>query len=137
MTAIDIEGGCYCGAVRYRASQQPLGSILCDCQACRRVAAAPSIPWLTFVAASFSFTRGSPVHFNSSAGVRRSFCGECGTPLTYVSDKTSDEIDVTTCSLDDPERFPPTHCNWVSHDLRWWPSSHALPRHAESKPNAP
>jgi len=136
MTSPQLEGGCFCGAVRYRASAAPLGSMICDCQSCRRIAAAPSVPWLTFEIGAFSFTRGEPVTFPSSAGVRRTFCRDCGTPLTYHGDKTPAEIDVTTCSLDEPERFPPTHRSWVSHALSWWSSNRALPAYAQSKPAA-
>jgi hypothetical protein len=133
MASTQLEGGCFCGAVRYRAVAPPLGSMICECQSCRRVAAAPSVPWLTFELAAFSFTRGEPETFRSSAGVRRAFCRDCGTPLTYLSDKTPTEIDVTTCSLDEPERFPPTHRSWMSHALSWWRSNSELPSYDQSK----
>ena len=37
----------------------------------------------------------------------RGFCACCGTPLTYEGHTTPDKIDVTICSLDDPNAAPP------------------------------
>jgi hypothetical protein len=103
------EGGCLCGSVRYRVGGEPLSSGICHCLTCRKVSAAPMLPFVTFPAGRFELTRGKPSDFNSSAPVVRSFCGRCGTPLTYRNSDHPDEIDVMTCSLDAPEAFPPSH----------------------------
>src|SRR3712207_5095313 len=105
---MEILGGCFCGAVRYRASERPRISTICHCQDCRRAGGAQSVAWVTFLAASFAFVQGEPMRFRSSPPVVRTFCGRCGTPLTYQNVERADEIDVTTGSLDDPEAFPPT-----------------------------
>jgi hypothetical protein len=49
----------------------------------------------------------------------RTFCGRCGTPLTYRHDSSPGTVDVTTVSLDDPDRFPPTREVWLEHKLAW------------------
>jgi hypothetical protein len=64
-------------------------------------------------------TSGILTDFHSSAGVTRSFCAKCGSPLTYRNQKEPGLIDVMTCSMDDPDSFPPTHHVWVSHKLKW------------------
>ena len=53
------------------------------------------------------FTRGAPKLFESSPGVRRGFCGECGSTLTYESADIPDEIHIHIGALDRPEDFPP------------------------------
>jgi hypothetical protein len=128
-----IEGGCCCGRVRYVATSRPLASMVCHCRSCRRVAAAPMVPWVTFERDAFRFERGVPVAFQSSEGVRRSFCPACGTPLTYETDKRPGETDVTTCSLHDPEALPPTHHSWTSHDLEWLRTINDLPAFPQSR----
>lgn len=133
MTQSRIEGGCFCGAVRYRATQRPLGSMICHCRSCRGIAGSPVVAWLTFVHDRFAFTRGEPAVFQSSKGVRRRFCSDCGTPLTYESTKSPEEIDVTTCSLDEPEAFAPTHHSWLKHDLGWLKFGDGLPTYAGSR----
>jgi len=89
-----IEGGCYCGAIRYEAHGECSNSMVCHCQTCRRVAASPVVAWAAFPLNGFRFTRGSPMEFRSSPPVHRTFCGICGTPLTYRHESYDDAIDV-------------------------------------------
>ena len=44
-----------------------------------------------------------------------------------------DTIDVTTCSLDDPERVPPTDHTYASNKLSWVKLSDQLAEHQESR----
>ena len=48
-----VEGGCICGAIRYRVTGHPTNSMICHCQTCRRVSASPVVAWVTFPAAQF------------------------------------------------------------------------------------
>jgi hypothetical protein len=131
MTTHILEGGCLCGAIRYRAEGKPTNTMVCHCQTCRRAASAPVVAWITVPLAGFAFTRGKPSEYRSSPPVRRTFCGACGAPLTYANDKDPASIDITTCSLDDPQAFPPTHHSWLSHDLVWVRFSDGLPTYPE------
>jgi len=125
------EGGCICGAIRYRVSGQPTNSMVCHCQSCRRVAGAPVVAWVTFPTARFQLLRGQPSEFHSSEPVQRTFCAACGTPLTYHHGDSAGSIDITTCSLDNPDLFPPTHHSWLSHDLAWVRFGDGLPAFQE------
>jgi hypothetical protein len=51
--------------------------------------------------------------------VVRTFCGRCGTSLTYEVEQRAAEIDITTASLDDPEAFPPTKAVFEEQKLSW------------------
>jgi hypothetical protein len=130
-----VEGGCFCGEVRYRITAAPTNSMVCHCQSCRRVAAAPVVAWVTFPVAHFELIRGRPSEFHSSEPVRRTFCATCGTPLTYEHRGNTQSLDVTTCSLDQPELFPPTHHSWLSHDLAWVRFGDGLPTFQEWRPS--
>jgi hypothetical protein len=114
-----VEGGCLCGAVRYQVIGAPLSSIICHCRSCRRASAAPSVAWLTFDAAKLEILSGELRNFRSSPGVTRTFCAVCGSPITYASDRDPGSIDVTTVSLDDPNRFPPVREVWLEHKIAW------------------
>lgn len=129
MTDVVTEGGCLCGAVRYQVHGQPVHSMICHCQTCRKAAGAPVVAWLTFPHERFSFVRGLPAEFRSSPRVIRTFCSSCGTPLTYIHADRSTEVDVITCTLDDPNAFPPSHHSWVSHDPHWLRFHDGLPAH--------
>lgn len=76
-------GGCQCGAVRFRIEGKLGEASICHCRMCQKATGGFFGP---YVAASFDrvvWTRGRPKHFQSSNKVRRGFCGECGTPLTF------------------------------------------------------
>jgi hypothetical protein len=122
-----IEGGCLCGAVRFSISGTPLATSICHCASCRRASGAPAVAWVVVGAADFGFVAGRPVAFRSSPPVVRTFCGSCGTPLTYQHDESPDTIDVTTASFDYPERFAPAREIWLEHKLAWQPVNDALP----------
>jgi hypothetical protein len=105
--------------------------MVCHCRTCRRVAGAPVVAWVTFATERFRFVQGEPAHFNSTPPVTRTFCHDCGTPLTYAHADSPGTLDITTCTLDDPEAFPPTHHSWLSHDLAWVRFGDGLPAFQE------
>jgi len=113
------QGGCLCGATRYQLEGEPISSGICHCRTCRKIASAPMLPFVVFPASALTFVQGKPVDFRSSPPVTRSFCSRCGSPLTYRTDEEPDCVDVMTCSLDDPEAFPPSFHVWASHKLSW------------------
>ena len=115
--SIVLEGGCLCGATRYRIDAVILNTGICHCETCRRAAGAQSVAWLTVPASGFRFDIGRPAIFASSPGVERTHCPTCGTSLTYRSE--AEMIDVTIGSLDDPEAVPPTQEIWLEHRLTW------------------
>jgi hypothetical protein len=127
------EGGCFCGAIRYKAEGTPLSSGICHCRSCRKIASSPTLPYVAFPADAVMFTQGSPVAFRSSPSVTRSFCGRCGSPLTYCNDKEPNLVDVMTCSLDDPEAFPPALHIWVAGKLTWDMIADGLPAYIATK----
>ena len=87
---------------------------------------APSVAWIVVRRSDFMFVAGEPVRFRSSPSVVRTFCGRCGTPLTYQNDDSPETIDVTTATLDLPEAFPPTREIWLEHKLAWTPVNENL-----------
>jgi hypothetical protein len=131
-----IEGGCLCGAVRYRIVGTDTARSLCHCRSCRLASGAPSVAWVVFRAADFAFVQGQPSRFRSSAPVTRTFCGQCGTPLTYQSESRPDAVDVTTVSLDAADAFAPTKEIWVEDRLSWERVNEALPQYRRSSVGA-
>jgi hypothetical protein len=123
-----LDGGCLCGAIRYRIGLPARFTSICHCRTCRRAAGAQSVAWATVPAAAFAWRQGLPVVHASSPGVQRSHCPACGTSLAYQA--APDSIDVTLASLDDPAALPPAAEIWLSHRLPWEPLDPALPHHA-------
>jgi hypothetical protein len=117
--AAQIEGGCLCGRVRYRATTRPVHQTICHCASCRRASGAQSLAWVTFPLDRFAFVQGEPVRYQAENGARWGFCAQCGTSLTYEIGRRPGEIDITTGSLDDPEAFPPTAAVNADEKLSW------------------
>jgi hypothetical protein len=92
------------------------------------------VPWIHLKAENLTLLAGKPVEFKSSSSVIRTFCGRCGTPITYWHESYGRTIDVTTCSLDDPERFPLIGHVWTSHGLSWLHLADGLPAFEEEPP---
>jgi hypothetical protein len=90
------------------------------------------VAWITFDLNCFAILAGRPTIFDSSAGVRRRFCGACGSALTYQRTKSPVTVDVTTATLDDPAVFPPTAEIWLEDRLHWQPTDRTLEQRLRS-----
>lgn len=128
-----MDGGCLCGAVRYTVIGRPLNSGICHCRTCQRISSAPRLPFIGVRSEDFGFTKGAPATYRSSPGVSRSFCGLCGSPLTYRCDDAPGELDVMTVSLDDPGAFPPAFHVWADEAVGWDSLAGDLPSHARRR----
>jgi hypothetical protein len=131
-----VEGGCLCGAIRYRITSEPRVSALCHCRSCRRAGGGPTLAWLVLNVGDVQFTAGKPAQFRSSDTVTRQFCARCGTQLTYQADEKPDSIDITTASLDLPDAFPPTREIWLEHRISWENTNTAADHYARSSAGA-
>src|SRR5215472_16042373 len=112
-------GECYCGAIRYQVSGTPFHESNCHCSICRRTTGAPFVTWFSVRRGEFRFVSGEPARFKSSERGTRSFCPRCGGQLTFENSDLPEEIDVITCSLDDPNVVPPRDNVWTSSRVRW------------------
>jgi hypothetical protein len=128
-----IKGGCFCGLVRYEATGEPFHETNCHCSICRRASGAAFVTWFTVPRASFRFVRGAPTKFRSTDRAARRFCPRCGTHLTFEHHDLPDEIDVSTCSLDDPNGLPPKQHIHTSSRLDWIKLADGLPEYREER----
>lgn len=106
-----IEGGCFCRNIRFVINETPEDKFLvanCHCSMCRRTSAAPFVTWLVIPKTTFRYTSGSPKILQSSEKGKRHFCPDCGTPLLFMTTERPHKVDITTGSLDEPDRFVPT-----------------------------
>lgn len=126
-----LNGGCYCGAVRYTVTGTPYNATNCHCSICRRISGAPFVTWFSVRLNEFHILHGEPRKFHSSARGMRGFCGRCGTHLTFQF-TDGNEIDVSAGSLDQPEQVPPTDNTRTSSRLAWIVPD-GLPDHPEAR----
>ena len=130
-----MEGGCFCGAVRYRVEGDAIARTLCHCRSCRRATGGTNVAWAVFPNSAFRMLADEPKWHSSSPGIRWGFCGECGSLVLYRRDSRPDHTDVTTVSLDDPDAFPPTVEIWTGDKLAWEALNPELPNKPRSTLN--
>ena len=123
------KGGCFCGQVRYETTGTPFQETSCHCAICRGTTGAASVAWFSLERSQFRFIAGEPTRFKSTRRGTRSFCSQCGTQLTFETEDFPNEIDVTICSLDDPESVRPKDQTWLSSKLSWVVLDNHLPQH--------
>jgi hypothetical protein len=128
-----IEGGCFCGALRYEIEGEPMGVTHCHCIHCRRTSGAPFITWAEVETSRFRYVKGSPGSYSSRPTVTREFCTGCGTQLTYRRGDNPAEIDVTVGSFDSPESVRPVDHVWIDRMLPWAELKDGLPRHTRDR----
>jgi len=94
-----FEGGCLCGAVRYRATAAPVRGVICHCSMCRKHSGAPALAFIHFLVESFNWVKGEPTRYRSSAYAERGFCSRCGSTLTMHEQILSDRVLVAVVSM--------------------------------------
>lgn len=103
-----MQGGCFCGKIRYEITDGEYRVVNCHCTMCRKTSAASFVSWILVPRKAFRYLTGEPKQLQSSAKASRDFCADCGTPLSFSTDEHADKIDITSCSLDDPELAIPS-----------------------------
>jgi hypothetical protein len=77
-----LEGGCYCGQLRYVAEGEPMLKAQCHCRECQYITGGSPNIFVLMPQDGFSYTKGTPRQFarrDLERAVTREFCAECGT----------------------------------------------------------
>lgn len=127
----DHDGGCLCGAIRYRLTEPIAGVFHCHCHMCHRAGGALAITWLSLPRNRFAVTKGVMKFNHSSAPAERGFCPSCGSQLIFRSEKWPEDMDVTLGTLDHPEQHPASSHVWTSSKISWLHLDERLPSFAE------
>ena len=102
-----LEGGCYCGAVRYVAEGEPMLKAQCHCRECQYISGGAPNMFVLMPPDGFKYTKGTPKTFMRSdleKPVTREFCAECGTHL-ITRPRSVPAIVVKVGTLDNPSLF--------------------------------
>jgi len=106
-----IEGGCYCGAVRYKADGDPMFKGQCHCRECQYISGGHPNVVVGMVEGGFAYTKGKPKAFRRrdlDDPVTREFCGECGTHLLTRTSRVPGAVLLKVGTFDDPSIFGST-----------------------------
>ena len=106
--ARELEGGCYCGAVRYKTAGDAMFKGQCHCRECQYISGGSPNMVMAMPESDFTYTKGAPKQFTRSdleKPVTRDFCGECGTHLLGQSPALPGAMLIKVGTLDDPAEF--------------------------------
>src|SRR5262247_2059968 len=117
------EGGCQCGAVRYRIAGEPVSVAICHCTECQKQSG--SAFGMSFIVArdAFQLLRGTLKSFTRKANSGRplvcAFCPECGTRIYHQPGWLETVVSVKPGTLDDTSFLRPTVQVWTSRRQPW------------------
>ncbi len=105
-------GSCYCRAVTFRVTGEPLRVGICHCADCRKESGSSFVTFGIWPRHSFEAT-GEVKFFQG-----RGFCPECGSRIYNQSE--GDEVEIRVGSLDmAPTDIEPTYEVWVKRRENW------------------
>ena len=136
---MSVFGNCLCGSVSFFAKSEINWSCYCHCDDCRRNCAAPVVAFLGVSLEGFSWNvdgeNREPKHFESSSGVRRFFCDNCGTPMAFQAEHYEGEIALYAATLAEPAEFQPQFHVHHQSSLSWLAIDDNLQKFKASAPN--
>ena len=121
-------GRCLCGAVTWEYDGEPNWVAHCHCESCRRNCSAAIVTFVGVPREAFRHTGAEPKVFESSSGVRRPFCGNCGSPVAYDADSYPHEIHLYAAGHTDPAALRPQAHVFHAEALPWLPVEDGLRR---------
>ena len=129
-------GGCACGAIRFRLTGPLLGVGACHCTECQKLSGGGPNYVALAPASALTVTKGRAKVYvrqgDSGAEVGRAFCPDCGAPL-WSNPVHEPFITVKLGALDDASDLAPAMHIYVSSAPPW----HAIPEGLPSFPKMP
>jgi hypothetical protein len=118
------EGGCVCGAVRYRVKAKPQAGLVCHCNWCQRRSGSAFAFVAYFNEGDVEFLRGRMTayeHRSDETGrwLKIEFCPVCGTPVSHTTELRPGLRGISAGTLDERDWFPIDRHIW-SRSARPW-----------------
>ncbi len=121
-------GRCLCKAVNFEIDVPAQSCVNCHCESCRRQCSAPMTTYIGVLDSQWRWTGEAPKLYRSSPGVERTFCGNCGTPISFRSERMSDVMHFYVAAMEEPERFEPELHVAYEEKLSWLNIGDDLPK---------
>ncbi len=132
-----IHGGCACGAVRWKASEEPVEVRACWCRLCQYYAAGGASLNLVFRIEAVEVQgelRDHALTAESGRHMHRRFCPQCGVHVTSAAEERPHLLVIRAGTLDDAGRYAPRANIWTDAAPPWALMDATLPRYAGQPP---
>ena len=106
-----IEGGCYCGEVRYHFEREPGPAMQCHCRECQYITGGNPNVFVMIPEAELHFTGGKMKSFQRTDidnAVTRHFCPSCGTAVGTTTTGALSLFVMKVGTMDDPDFSQPS-----------------------------
>ena len=103
-----IDGGCYCGALRFSSTGDPVFQAQCHCRECQYFSGGHPNAVMALPEGSFTYTKGTPKSFKRSdlpTPVNREFCATCGTQILARAAGLPGMVILKVGTLDDQSAY--------------------------------
>ncbi len=112
-------GSCFCGAVRFTVSGEPVAMGYCHCESCRRWSAGPVNAFTLWKPDAVEVTQGSEHigSFNKTPNSTRKWCRKCGGHI-FTEHPVMEVIDVYAAALPELPFEPGAHVHYQETVLR-------------------
>jgi hypothetical protein len=114
-----LKGSCQCGAIQFQIEGEPKWIAHCHCSDCRHATGAAVSTYVGSEREQAKYLAGTPRVHHSSTDVRRSFCGDCGSPIAYEGERWPSEIHFFVGLFERPEDLVPQGHAYESEKLPW------------------
>jgi hypothetical protein len=118
-----VEGGCQCGAVRYRVKAAPQAVYACHCKDCQRFSGTTHTLSMVMLRDDIELTKGELKGFDKAADsgrtVRMLGCAACGTKIWNEPLSAPEYIIAKPGTLDDMSWAAPIGNIWTDRKLPW------------------
>ena len=128
------EGGCRCGQVRFRSTEEPLPTMACHCTGCQQMTGSAFSLSAMYPTAGFEVTAGEPVVGGLHGPTRHLFCPHCLSWLFTRPEGAEWLVNVRATMFDEAAAFTPFMETFTDERLAWvaTPAKRSFPRFPEA-----
>ena len=127
----EYEGGCHCGSVRYRSSDDPELTFFCHCRDCQRTSGSPFSMEIMIPSDGFELQgklNSYAVTGDSGQPVIRWHCSNRGSGIYLEAEADEGYVFVKVGTLDDPSWVKPEMHIFVAAQQPWMQIADGLPQ---------
>ena len=132
-----LEGGCYCGEVRYRFDGELGPAMQCHCRECQYITGGNPNVFVMMPESGLRFMKGELSSFQRTdieTAVTRHFCPKCGTAVGTTTPSAPGVFVVTVDTMGDAAFFQPDMAIFIKDAMPFYQSPNDIPNFEELPP---
>ena len=122
--ADEHEGGCLCGAVRYRVTDEPYLAAVCHCTNCQKISGSAFRIAAYFEESAVQIKSGALKTYEfrsdeSDRWLKTEFCSTCGTTVSWTAEAFPGSRGISGGTFDSPNWIKPAMHTWTRSAAHW------------------